>query len=146
MHSDCETLIRYCDDELPPRARRAVDAHLTKCEECRLECHRLRSSMSAAKSGAPDASGLLDAILHRVSQWEDSRQKSGASGTAVKGRIGARLEPLLGAAATRRLLDPVPESGEGILGGIEPVIALFLGSRTALRFMDKIGNETIVRL
>ena len=144
MHSDCETLIRYCDGELSPRERRALEQHLDRCEDCRLECHRLRSSLSAPVAEAPPMPGLLSEILATVRQWESSRAQ--VVPAALKERVAARLAPLLGAAATRQLLSPVPESGEGLLGAIEPVIALFCGSRTASQFMHRLGNDVFMRL
>lgn len=144
MHPDCETLIRYCDGELPPRERRNLETHLDQCEVCRLECHRLRSSLSAPVADLPEMPGLLSEILDSVRQWESSRALSGPP--ALKERVTARLAPLLGAAAARQLLSPVPESGEGLLGAIEPVIALFCGSRSASQFMHRLGNDVIMRL
>ena len=146
MHSDCETLIRYCDGELSPRERRAVETHLEQCEACRLECHRLCNSLAAPVADVPEMPGLLSDILDSVRHWETARPHAGPAAAALKERVGARLAPLLGAAATRRLLDPVPESGEGLLGAIEPVLALFCGSRTASDFMHLLGNDVIMRL
>lgn len=145
MHSDCETLIRYCDGELSPRERRALESHLERCEACRLECHRLRNSLSAPVAGVPEIPGLLADILNTVRKWESSRAQSGPA-AALKERVAGRLAPLLGAAATRQLLSPVPESGEGLLGAIEPVLTLFCGSRSAAQFMHRLGNDVIMRL
>jgi hypothetical protein len=111
----------------------------------------LRSALQAAVRSAPESDGatnpeaLLPQILATLHQWEVSRTAS-AKGEPVKRRVAAEIEAYLGRQATERVLEPVPESGENMLSTIEPVLALFLGNRTASRLVSHVVTESIVRI
>jgi hypothetical protein len=89
--------------------------------------------------GAANAEVLLPQVLASLRNWESSRP-------AVKRRVASAIEAYLGRQATERVLEPVPESGENVLSTIEPVLALFLGNRTASRLVSHVVTESIVRI
>jgi hypothetical protein len=105
----------------------------------------LRSALQSAVRSAPESEGtanpeaLLPQVLASLRNWESSRP-------AVKRKVATAIEAYLGRQATERVLGPVSESGENVLSTIEPVLALFLGNRTASRLVSQVVTESIVRI
>jgi len=101
----------------------------------------LQSAVRSAPEpdGAANPEALLPHLLASLRNWELSRP-------AVKRRVASAIEAYLGRQATERVLEPVPESGENVLSTIEPVLALFLGNRTASRLVSHVVTESIVRI
>ncbi len=105
----------------------------------------MRSALQSAVRNAPESEraanpeALLPQVLASLRNWESSRP-------AVKRKVAAAIEAYLGRQATERVLGPVPESGENVLSTIEPVLALFLGNRTASRLVSHVVTESIVRI
>lgn len=85
-------------------------------------------------------SGLLESILHGVRGWETR-----SSPHEIKRRVGSAVAPFLGGTATQDLLNTVSESGDNLLATLEPVIALFLGSRAAARMLDHVVDHSVLR-
>jgi len=144
-------LIRYTDGELPAGSLERIGAHLERCSRCRLEQHRLKSRLAAAAGTvgmdpcSEPGKTLLDRVITATRGWDAARSAAPAS-ESVKRQAAGKLSPLLGPRATRRILETVPENGDGLLPAVEPVLALFLGRRAAEEISGGIAKEVIVRI
>jgi hypothetical protein len=63
----------------------------------------------------------------------------------VKGRVATAIGGYLGPEAACRILAPVTERAM-LFPAVEPVLAIFLGSRAASRLLDRVIETAIVRI
>jgi hypothetical protein len=110
-----------------------------ECGGCREELDRIRGGPGGGE--APNDDVLLSGIRTEMERWESdlSRDK------AVKSKMSSELAPFLGRHATDQLFRTVSTRGENLLSTVEPVLALFLGCRTASTLIDQIVTHAILR-
>ena len=141
MHPDLETLIRYSDDELTDRERAQIERHLVHCQDCRQELDRLR--LAALPGEAPEVAPVVE-VLSGIREWAAKLRDDGPGPEVLKVWVAAEISPYLGPSVTSRLLKTVAPNGEDLLSVIEPVLALFLGSRAASRLVTNVVDRAIL--
>lgn len=127
------------DGELTGQRNAVLVSHLDCCTPCRREFERLRNSAEGRREEIPDG-GLLTQMRSALHLWE-----AHATDGAAKGRVATRIAPFLGNAATDKILQPVPDSGENLLSTVEPVLALFLGNRAAAHLVNRVVDTALLR-
>jgi anti-sigma factor RsiW len=138
MHPGLDLLLSYTDAELSPAESRKVERHLDECAECRLEVRRLRVSNSPHPHMAVPADNLVQEIRH----W--SAHCSPAQDRGIKERIGAEIDPYLGAGGSSRVLNRISADG-ALLSEIEGVLTDFVGRRAVGPLVDSIVEHAIMR-
>ncbi len=143
MHPDLQTIIRFHEDALAPRARAVIVSHLNSCQPCRLMCDGLANDSKADEpdDAAPDE--MMAAILGSIKQW-NSRQSSGCSGPGLKSRVAKEIAPYLGERAANQLLATVSDTGHDLLSTIEPLLGEFLGPKAAADLVTRLVDRAIV--
>lgn len=114
-------------------------SHLDRCTPCRREFERLRDAVEGRPEAIPDG-GLLTQMRTALHLWEEQSLEG-----AAKGRVATRIAPFLGNAATDKILEPVPDTGENLLSTVEPVLALFLGNRAAAHLVNRVVDTALLR-
>ncbi|PWU09697.1 MAG: hypothetical protein C5B51_05885 [Terriglobia bacterium] len=140
-HPDLEALLQYLDGDLPAQQNEAVAAHLHVCSQCRMDEQRLRDARAETKIGRREASTFRE----NLRKWEAARLQLDAHGDVLKLRVVSELAPYVGAAAAKRILRAVEDSGENLLSTIEPVLGLFLGKSAAASLVNRIIDRVIMR-
>jgi len=77
---------------------------------------------------------VLARIRLAIDDWKTA-PAPGRTGETLKLRVAHEIAPYLGALASRRIVTGVADTGENLLSTVEPVLALFLGSRAAARLV-----------
>ncbi|WP_127507048.1 anti-sigma factor family protein [Actinoplanes solisilvae] len=118
-------LAGYLVDTLTPEQRRAADAHLTTCDECRAEVDSLREWTAALQAvpepmlleGPPDGCDLLlQRTLRQVRTESSGRRRrhlgliSAAAALAALAAIGGGIYAGRSTAPTEQLAQPAPAS------------------------------------
>ncbi len=118
-----------------------------ECEHCRLKVQMRRERSSSGPPEQPRQADeeLLADVLSGIRRWEADRTRPDRSGDAVKRRVAYEVGPYLGPQATQRLLESVSAEGENLWSTVEPVLALFLGSRAASTLVTHVIDQAIVR-
>ena len=127
------------DGELTGQRNAVLVSHLDRCTPCRRAFERLRDSVEGRPEAIPDG-GLLTQMCAALHLWEEQSREG-----AAKGRVATRIAPFLGSAATDKILQPVPDSGENLLSTVEPVLALFLGNRAAAHLVNRVVDTALLR-
>jgi len=95
-------LSQYVDETLDPRTRRAIDAHLDECGECRDEVDALRSMVHLLGDlayGVEVPTSLADRVLERVREGEADPGWWEPMWTKVLGTLDSSWGPPLATAA-----------------------------------------------
>jgi anti-sigma factor RsiW len=135
-------LIRYIDGQLPAGARRRLEAHLIACELCWCKYVQLASAPADVRMDSEEP-GMLAKLRGAIRRWESAPPFP--SNAALKHRIAGEIEPYLGPRAATSILGRVSDSGDDLLSTVEPVLALFLGSRAASKLVNRVVESVLVR-
>jgi anti-sigma factor RsiW len=152
IHPDIETLVRYRDEELAPNLVTVVEAHLAKCDSCRLDFHRLRAALTEVRrlsaQVCPEGSlaGIWEGIRQRIGAWETTRRNPEQSDEAVRNRVARQIAPFLGNAAALRVLEPVRGNHQHLLSTVEGVLSEFLGPGAAAVLVNRVIDSAIVKV
>ena len=111
--------------------------HLEQCAECNNALVRLAGT---ADRPVGEASELLARIESQMHDWTPL-----AVGPSVRRRVIREIAPYLGTRASARLLSGVEQDGANLLSTVEPMLALFLGSRAASRLVDHMVDTVLMR-
>ena len=107
-HPGIADLLRYRFGEVNPPREKAVAAHLSACDACRLELHRLSAASAAVPSpGAADQRKLMS----RLRAWQAAPATAERTGEALKRRVALEIAPYVGSRAADSILQPVVEDG-----------------------------------
>lgn len=117
--------------------------HLNRCDECRLEFHRLQYVTESPRE-VPEG-GLPARMQAAMEQWENSAEERGRTGEQVRRRVATEIGPFLGAQATDAILQTVSDRADNLLTNLEPVLGLFLGARAASRLVGHVVDAALVR-
>ena len=86
-----------------------------------------------------------DDILSAIRRWSERRQQEDPGDVIVKRRVADEIGGYLGPSATGRILEQVTDRGK-LFPAIEPVLAIFLGSRAATCLIQRVIDTAIVRI
>ena len=86
----------------------------------------------------------LPQIQQAISDWRTQTAARG-NATSVKRQVAHIIGPFLGPRASVHILRGVTDGGENLLSTIEPVLALFLGSRAAGHLVEHVVESVLVR-
>jgi anti-sigma factor ChrR (cupin superfamily) len=141
-HPGIADLFRYRFGELSPPQEKAVAAHLSACDACRLELHRL----SAASDAVP-APGAADQrkLMSRLRAWQAGPATADRTGEALKRRVALEIAPYVGSRAADSILQPVVEDGRNLLSSVSPLLTMFLGRRATEHLVSHVVEHAIVR-
>src|SRR5262245_22458249 len=84
-------------------------------------------------------------ILSAIRRWSERRQQEDPGDAIVKRRVADEIGGYLGPSATGRILEQVTERSK-LFPAVEPVLAIFLGSRAAALLLHRIVETAIVRI
>jgi hypothetical protein len=130
----------------------ALEAHLNKCDCCRLDLHQLGAALAEVRrlsvQIAPEASlsGIWEGIRQRIGAWETTRRDPEQSDEAVRGRVAKQIAPFLGNGAALKVLEPMRGGNQHLLATVEEVLGEFLGPRAAAALVNRVVDTAIVKI
>lgn len=119
--------------------RRIAD-HLKICETC---SQAYQALLAEEETPPPDPASFAG-IQNAIEEWNTSATARN-SPAILKLRTAREIAPFLGRRASFKVLRCVSDTGEDLLSAIEPVLALFLGSRAAGRLVDHVVDTVLIR-
>lgn len=141
MHPEFRLLIRFVDGEASRREARTVQKHLETCPDCRAEVDRLRRTMEIIDQYPVPPVGD---VLARMREWLDRRSGHPAANSRRQVVVAA-IQPFLGANGAQTVIGRVSPGDADLISTVEPVLADFLGRRTAQILVDGIIDVAITR-
>jgi hypothetical protein len=142
MHPDTKALAAFRDGRLGRVSAAVVRVHLRKCSACSQEVKLMGAVVGAGESPqkVPSIAGLED-LLARARRWSESGP---AESSAVRRRVAAELQPLLGRRATSEVLTRVAEDNRDLLCKVEAVLVNFVGPKAAASVVHRVVDAALV--
>ena len=144
MHPDLETLIAWCDHELPPAKSGRVARHVYCCAACRAAAEGVRAEREAYlprnQESPEEASPALEEGLVELLAAARSWQDAAGPRAAVEKRLMAELEACFGAELAALVMNRARENGPGgLFPYAEAFVGAYLGRRNAACLFERIG-------
>lgn len=96
--------------------------------------------------GLKNTGSILERVLSGMRDAEARTAQPGQTPADIKLRVAGEVGPFLGDHATQTILSTVSPGGDNLLSSVEPVLALFLGSRAAARLIDHVVERAIMNV
>jgi anti-sigma factor RsiW len=135
-HPEFASIVQHVEGGGDPAVRRALERHLSECEDCRREAARLK----AAETGGEADPALLEVMLAAAAEWDRTHDQA-----AVRRAVADGVRPYVGDRAADRLTQGSEGDAAKLLTELEPVLGLFLGRQAAARLVSHILDRALVR-